>query len=191
MAKNKLGFKAVLDKAMTVQAQGSATAIGEDTAANVSVESHTVDRGKVTLSFGKVTATAAGTSEAGGTYATAQTGATVADADFGHSLTKTTSGGGSDWASATSTTRFFAIDVKGFEFKNGNFVSTSLPEKTVTTSPKVPAGNVATLGMDATATGDYSVVKAEASVIATDSFSDVAASVVSSADGQSDYHLFG
>ncbi|WP_043358903.1 hypothetical protein [Belnapia sp. F-4-1] len=191
MAKIKLGFKALLDKAMTVQAQGNATAIGEDTAANVSVESHTIDRGKVTLTFGKVTATASGTAETGGAYATAQTSATVAGADLGHSLTKTTSGSGSDWASATSVTRFFAIDVKGFEFKNGHIVSTSLPEKTVTTSPQVPAGNTATLGMDATATGDYSVVKAEASVIATDSFSDVAASVVSSADGHSDYHLFG
>ena len=57
------------------------TALGQDTTAHVGVESYIVDRGKVTFTVGKVTATAAGTSNTDTAYATAQTTATVTDAD--------------------------------------------------------------------------------------------------------------
>ncbi len=195
MARIKLALKAMFDTTMKVQAQGSATALGQDTTAHVGVESYMVDRGKVTFTFGKVTATAAGTSDTDTAYATAQTTATVTNADIGRSITKVSSGSGggsgSDWASATSTTFFFGIDIKGIELKGGHFTTKMLPEKTVKAPPAIKAGNDATLSIDAKSVGDDTIVKVEAAALATDDFSDAAASVVSSADSQSDHNLFG
>lgn len=174
------------DSPMVTEAYGGATSLGEDTLSTVKILSSLKDKGPVTFARGEVTATAYGSSENGGTYATTQTGANVSDADLVLSRTKVATGGGttsgSEWSFETSTTRYFAIDIEGFTPRRGQITIESRSSETVSSAPVAAQGNAATFSVDSTATGANSLVQVESSALATDGFSDATVVVTSAAE---------
>jgi hypothetical protein len=137
---------------LSAEAGTEATAIGDATLASGSVRIKGRDIGPVTLVSGKAEATAAATGE--GSYANAGTFALVEGADLVISRTVTTTEEGSDGAAATSSTRFFAIDLDAFDFAAGTLRIELYAEGGLDLGTLALDGNVATVEAHATAEGD-------------------------------------
>jgi hypothetical protein len=174
MAKSKT-VQTTPDDPVVVTASADATATGEDTFAATEAVVKVVDRGPVTVALGTINATA--TAEGDDAYAAAWTEVTVDGADINIGQT-TESGDG--MATASSTTRFVAVDIEGVDFARGPIAVSSDYE--VESQPAAIDGNTATFAVDVTAVGDNAHVTADATVTTTDQLSDSTIIVSAMAD---------
>lgn len=143
-----------------------AIAVGDDTVANGNVSLSIVDRGAVTMVRGQATATAQ--ASGGTTYASADTYASVAGADF---VLIRTVNSGSGTSSASSTTKVTAFNFEKFDLPGGPIelnLGHNMPAPPTYGSI---SGNVATIHSNATATGGGSVTITQTDSLTTDDLS--------------------
>jgi hypothetical protein len=141
---------------LSAEAGAEATAFGDATLATGSVRLKGRDVGPVTLLTGEAEAKAAATGE--GSYADAGTFALVEGADLVISRTVLSYGEGADGATATSSTRFFALDINAFDFSFGTLRIELFAESGLDLGTLALDGNVATVEAHATAEGDATSV---------------------------------
>lgn len=142
---------------------GDALAVGENTSASGSIYSRSIDQGPVAISFGFADFSASSqTTNGDAPYAGATSYAGATGADVAVSGTQTTSGsgesGGTSYATETSKTFFFALDIKGFDLPGGPITVDQTVAVTDVPATPPPSGNVATFDADAKAEGDGTLV---------------------------------
>lgn len=176
------------DGGMLLTLLGSADAVGVDTyaAAEVSVRLH--QRGIVTLAYGSLDFRAEARAPAGGTaFAITATDISAAGADFFLANTAHASGegraAGQAWATATSTTSFFALDVQGFQFSGGPVSRVTETQANLGRPGGTVQGNVAVFDVDSQTFGDNTLNDVTVSALTVeDQFSTISVQVIVAGD---------
>lgn len=181
---------------MALTLQGSTTAVGENTFTDATVTVSMVDRGRLSVAFGKATFTAA--ADAPGTdvaFAAADHNLQIDNADFTRIETRISSGQGvaqgRSWAQETVQTSFLAVNIEGLEFSNSSITETH----TSITKPTFDlSGNVAAFSVDVTSEGNNTVADVAVENIAVEnqlSLTDVTATAAATSGGGNPPALIG
>lgn len=157
--------------------QTTATALGSDTFADTTVAVSVKEHGRVTITRGEVTTTAFAATDGGTPYTTTGIGVAPINGDVFHTKTKVVTGNGTTfeatWSFESTTTKIFVLDNPGRGHKGGGSDARPVHKSVVEQPPLEVDGNAAFLRLDLTASGDNSLVSAEAMVLAMDNYSDV------------------
>lgn len=156
------------DGGLAAVLSGDAVAVGLDTQTSVEATVRLVDRPKVDLARGQITATAVAEGAGGEMlFTSATTDVAVAGADLVVALTRTLSYSEEGTSYTRSITRFIAIDIDGIEL--GQLVINLERDRQARHDPEPdpsPSGNLATLAFDATATGENTFIDVRAETLA-------------------------
>lgn len=149
---------------------GDALAAGTDTSTSGNIYSRSFDKGPVQISFGFTKFSATAQSPTGESpYADANTSVQTSNADVALDLTHVSSGGGStsggSYATDTSRTFYFALNIEGFDLPKGPVQVSNTVESPNYLKPSPIGGNIATFDADAQAHGDGSLVDVQYDVL--------------------------
>lgn len=150
---------------------GDALAAGTDTSTSGNIYSRSFDKGPIQISFGFTKFSATAQSPSGeSSYADANTSVQTSNADLSLDLTHVSSGSGTttsggSYATDTSRTFFFALNIEGIDLPKGPVQISHTVESPSYLEPSPVGGNISTFDADVQAHGNGSLADVQFDVL--------------------------